>query len=280
MVTSPPVSVHGGHSGQFCSHARDTLEEIINAYIENGFPWVGITEHIPPPSDRFAYPEELDAGLDAAAQYERFAAYIRTCRDLQDRCRDQIRIHVGIETETYSGSREWIRRLVATFSPDYIVGSAHHVDDMPFDTNPDAYARAAEQFGGRDALYMRYFDQQYTMIRELKPRVVGHLDIIRIFDPDYHARLVKPKIWERIQRNLELIASLGLILDFNLRPLSKGMPEPYLAPPILTAAISLGINIVPGDDSHGVSDIATHIHSGIAILRSAGSTLVWKEPCP
>ena len=41
------VSVHGGHSGQFCHHATDTLEEIIQQYIAKQFPWVGITEHAP-----------------------------------------------------------------------------------------------------------------------------------------------------------------------------------------------------------------------------------------
>ena len=59
------VSVHGGHSGEFCCHAMDSLEEIVTAYIERGFDWVGITEHIPPVDDRFRYPEEIKAGLNA-----------------------------------------------------------------------------------------------------------------------------------------------------------------------------------------------------------------------
>ena len=56
--------------------------------------------------------------------------------------------------------------------------------------------------GGLDGLYATYFDQQYEMIRTLKPRVVGHLDIIRIYDPDYRSRLVKPILWRKIVRNL------------------------------------------------------------------------------
>jgi histidinol-phosphatase (PHP family) len=65
---------------------------------------------------------------------------------------------------------------------------------------------------------------------------VGHLDIIRIYDPDYRSRLVKPAVWERIVRNLRLVKQLGLILDFNLRPLSRGEEEPYLSAPILKKA--------------------------------------------
>ena len=82
MMTSPhPVSVHGGHSGQFCSHARDTLEAVIRAYIHQGYPWVGITEHMPPADDAFVYPEEKRSGLNAAALMDRFVDYMTTCRD-------------------------------------------------------------------------------------------------------------------------------------------------------------------------------------------------------
>ena len=59
-------------------------------------------------------------------------------------------------------------------------------------------------FGGIDQFYAAYFDRQYEMIRVLRPRVIGHLDIVRIHDPDYRSRLVKPVIWEKIVRNLEL----------------------------------------------------------------------------
>ncbi len=31
------VSIHGGHSGEFCSHAQDSLEEMVQEYIRQGF---------------------------------------------------------------------------------------------------------------------------------------------------------------------------------------------------------------------------------------------------
>jgi hypothetical protein len=60
----------------------------------------------------------------------------------------------------------------------------------------------------------------------LTPRVVGHLDIVRIYDPDYRSRLIKPVIWERSSAIWKLVKQLGLILDFNLRPLSRGEKSP------------------------------------------------------
>ena len=72
-----------------------------------------------------------------------------------------------------------------TFEPDYIVGSVHFVADMGFDYSKEQYDKTAEAVGGLDALYCEYFDLQYEMIEFLKPAVVCHFDLIRIFDPEY-----------------------------------------------------------------------------------------------
>ena len=159
-----------------------------------------------------------------------------------------------------------------------MVGSVHHVKDIPFDYSHRCYVEAADRCGGLDGLYAAYFDQQHEMIRALKPSVVGHLDIIRIYDPDYRSRLVKPVIWEKIVSNLEWVKRLDLILDFNLRPLSRGEDEPYLSAPILKKASELGIDIVPGDDSHGVDTIGAHMHSAITMLAEAGVCTDWRKP--
>jgi histidinol-phosphatase (PHP family) len=278
MSTPLPVSIHGGHSGQFCSHASNTLEEIVLAYIDQGYPWVGITEHMPPVSDEFVYPEEKSAGLNTAALENRFARYMTACRRLQVKYAQSIRIYVGFETETYRGSIDFARQLIDTYSPDYVVGSVHHIKDISFDSGKHFYKEAAFRCGGLDELYAAYFDRQYDMIRTLQPRVVGHLDIIRIHDPDYRRRLLKPVIWEKIVRNLNLIKQLDLILDFNLRPLSRGLDEPYLAAPILKKAFELGIDIVPGDDSHGVADIGANMPRAFEILQAAGIGTSWRTP--
>ena len=61
-------------------------------------------------------------------------------------------------------------------------------------------------------MYEKYFDLQYEMIKELKPFVVGHFDLIRIHDKTYEQRLLSPPVHERILRNLFLIKKLGLVM--------------------------------------------------------------------
>ncbi|MCP3953096.1 MAG: histidinol-phosphatase [Desulfobacterales bacterium] len=272
------VSVHGGHSGEFCCHARDFLEDIVKAYVRQRFTWVGITEHMPPVSDAFMYPDERASGWDAGRLYDRFEDYMTTAGDLKARYAGELDIYVGFETEFMTRSLPFTRRLIETFRPDYFVGSLHHVNDISFDFSREDYLRAVEDQGGIDNLYERYFDQQYELIDALNPAVIGHFDLIRIYDEDYKARLEKPEIALKIDRNLALIAERGLILDFNLAALSKGMDEPYISAGILEKAKHMGIAVVPGDDSHSVDTVGRHMEKGIELLNGLGFSTTWKRP--
>lgn len=49
---------HHSHSGQFCAHAKGTLEEMIQAAIAKGFDTFALTEHMPR-DDEDLYPEEV-----------------------------------------------------------------------------------------------------------------------------------------------------------------------------------------------------------------------------
>jgi histidinol-phosphatase (PHP family) len=272
------VSVHGGHSGEFCLHARDGLTDILDAYIAQGFEWVGISEHMPPPDSACRYPEECAAGLSVADLEARFARYLDSARSLQRRLAGRITIFVGAETEACPGAIDHARRLCREHRPDYLVGSVHHVAGYNFDASAGQWQAAATALGGVEALYLAYFDRQLELIEALAPAVVGHFDLVRLFDPEYPRRLTQPAIWRRIERNLQRIRSLDLILDFNVRALLKGAGEPYISRPILERARELGIAVVPGDDSHGVATVGARLDDGIALLRQLGFDTRWRRP--
>ncbi len=116
------------------------------------------------------------------------------------------------------------------------------------------------------------------MIKALKPFIVGHFDLIRIYDEDYKKRLLLPEIDQRIKRNLKLIKSLNLVMDFNLRPLARGEQEPYITTSILKTVKKMGIPVVPGDDSHSVSEAGRHVGRAIEILQAYGFETQWPDP--
>ena len=273
------VSVHGGHSGQFCNHASDTLEEIIQLYIEKQFAWVGITEHTPVIiEESLYYPDEKKSSLTPKLILERFGNYMQECRRLQKKYQGAIHIFSAMEIETYTGYEQFVPYLISRFQPDYIVGSVHFVDDIGFDYSPSFYEKAVQAVGDIDELYCRYFDQQYEMITILEPSVVGHFDLIRIFDREYKSRLLKPQILKKIERNLELIRKLDLIMDLNLRPMYKGAEEPYISRSILRLARELDIAVIPGDDCHGLNTVGNYLNEGIKILSDLGFDTNWRKP--
>ncbi len=272
------VSVHGGHSGEFCSHAENNLEEVIQEYIKKNFLWVGITEHVPPYDDKFVYPHEKKVGLCAKTMQEKFHRYIALCKNLKKKYKDKIEVLVAFETEAYEGAFDYAEFLIEKYSPDFFVGSVHHVNEQDFDTSKEMYQKALVKSGGIDQLYLDYFDKQYEMINRLKPPVVGHFDLIRLYDPYYKLRLQKKLIWTRIVRNLKLIKELDLILDFNLRSLLKGGTEPYISEEILDEAFKRGIKVAPGDDSHGISSVGLNFARGAALLIEKGFPSTWPKP--
>ena len=50
---------HHSHSGQFCAHAKNTLEEMVQAAIARRMRSFALTEHMPRHKEDF-YPEEAD----------------------------------------------------------------------------------------------------------------------------------------------------------------------------------------------------------------------------
>ena len=249
------ISLHGGHSGQYCDHARDTLADIVAAYHGAGFECVGLTEHMPPFGEAGLYPDEVELGRSAGWMEARFARYVAEARSLAREYTDRMRVLVGMESEWYPGCACWVPQLRQRHALDYVVGSVHHVRGTCFDFSRESYEQTRDQCGGLGRLYAAYFDAQLEMLEALRPEVVGHFDLIRLHDPDYLRTMAEPEVWARIMRNLEWIGQAGAILDINARALLKGQPEPYVCAPILDAAARIGIAACYGDDAHGVADV-------------------------
>jgi len=248
-------SLHGGHSAAFCDHAKDPLDELVSAYAAAGFGLVALTEHMPPVSNRWRYPDEVALGRDAAWMAGRFAAYVAHARQLQQLWAGQMTLLVGMETEWYEGAGPWIALLRQVHRLEMVVGSVHHVAGLCFDASEADYARVVREVGGQRELYLAYFDAQLEMLEAVRPEVVGHFDLVRIFDPQGQESLTAPEVWSRVVRNLEAVRDLGAVLDANVAGWRKGGAEIFPCSLIVRAARDLGIPVAYGDDAHAVAHV-------------------------
>lgn len=156
-----------------------------------------------------------------------FEEFVKEARRLQGKYKDKISLIVGLETEVIrEDSVDRIRRLRKDLQLDYIVGSVHHVDGVPTDFSLELFEKAEDRAGGTEQVMCRYFDQQYQLLRELNPEVVGHFDLIRLYRPDFE---FTDLIWEKIVRNIDFGISYGALFEINTAGASprKNLKYPY-----------------------------------------------------
>ncbi|CZR69728.1 related to histidinol-phosphatase [Phialocephala subalpina] len=270
-------SMHS-HSGQFCpGHAKDELETVIQAAIARGMITFGLTEHMPR-EEKDLYPEEITAGLTTAPLFPRHEAYLIEAQRLRAKYAGQINILIGFEGEYIRPSYS---TLVNSFASnpciDYFIGSVHHVHEIPIDYDKSMYAQAREAAGGTDEkLFEDYFDLQFEMLNVLKPKVVGHFDLIRLLAEDPNGDLKGMKgVWEKVERNLRLVVEQGGLLEVNSAGLRKGLKEPYPGRSICDVFLGMGGKLTLSDDSHGVDHVGTNYLGMIAYLKSLGVEEVW-----
>ncbi|KAH8172106.1 PHP domain-containing protein [Sarocladium implicatum] len=267
------------HSGQFCpGHAKDNLEDIIRHAISIGYKTMGLTEHMPRYEDQDMYPEEREAGLSVLPP--RHEAYLVEAQRLQKAYASQIHILIGFEGEFIRPSfTEHVQRLAAPPVVDYFIGSVHHVHSIPIDYDAEMYAaavKASSKGGTEEGLFEDYYDLQYEMLKSLKPRIVGHFDLIRLMSSEPGKDLKQWKgVWEKVVRNLRIVKETGGWLECNTSGLRKGLAEPYPCRQIAEEWLKMGGKFTMSDDSHGIAQVATNYARATEYLASLGVEEVW-----
>lgn len=285
------ISLHGGHSREFSAHASSSLTELIETAIQRGITTYGITDHAPISGARFLYHDELEAGLDLPARFAQFDAYAEASREAVDVFAGRIELLRGFEAEvvptaTYVTDMQQLRQRHGF---DYIVGSVHWVNELPIDLSPEAFEDAVTRLGGLESLLVRYYRQLAEMVEQLRPEVIGHFDLPRLYSADHDAHTAA-SVRAAIDHALHVTAEVGSLIELNTAAYRKGLADPYPAPPIVGRASELGIAFTFGDDSHHVDHVAAnlerareyllahHVDSVGTLRREAGSVIRTEVP--
>ncbi len=276
MVREPwRVSLHGGHSGEFCEHATGRLCEVLEAAIAAGYHTFGVSEHAPRSESRFLYDSEKEKGFTTARLQQDFEAYAGAVHELSEQFAGRLVVLRGFEAEVVpaQGYQEEMLGYNQRFGFDYMVGSVHYVDEISIDSERAEFERALEACGGLEALAVRYYETVAQMVAALKPDVVGHLDLIRKnAGPD--SSLDTLKIRRAADRALEAVREHASILDLNTAGYRKGLGSPYPAPWLVKRANEMGIPFCFGDDSHGPSQVGAGLDEARQYLLENGVAAV------
>ena len=288
---------HHSHSGQFCGHAANTLEEVVQNAISKSMTTFCLTEHVARERADFYPEEENDHTPETLTKL--YDDFYQEARRLQTAYAAQIQLFVGFEGEWIrDSSRGTINDLLEKYDMDLFVGSVHHVHAVPIDYDTPLYHKARELAGGSDErIFGDYLDAQYEMVKALRPPVVGHFDLIRLKsdEPDRSFQ-TWPAVWNKVIRNLRFIAGYAGVLELNSSSLRKGMREPYPQVEIcevihtarnslenvlilcssqillimLQAFLVMGGRFTLSDDSHGIEQVGLNYGKVLDAVKKAG----------
>jgi histidinol-phosphatase (PHP family) len=251
-------------------------------------------------SSNKSWNDQIEANQTPEDLYKIFDAYYKEAMRLKHKYASEITIFVGFECDYIRpASTGVIEDLLRQYNWDMFVGSVHHVHTIPIDFDRPLYEKARRAAGGTDELlFQAYFDEQFDMLRALKPPIVGHFDLIRLKSDDPECSFQQwDGVWERILRNLAFIQSYGGLMELNSASLRKGLSEPYPNAEIskvrdLKQNMTIGRKLTYShqvflekngrftlsDDSHSVDQVMLNYDRVLQFVRKIGiSTLHFLE---
>lgn len=269
---APPwrVSLHGGHSGQFCDHAVGQLREVLDAAVAADMAVFGTSEHVPRSLPHLLYEDEVRMGWTIDTLAEKFDAYADLSAELIDEYADRLTVLRGFELEVVPEAT-WFDEMTGYRDRgfDFVVGSVHHVDEILIDGPTPLFERAMEGRGGLEPLAVAYYEAIADMALRFRPDVVGHLDLVRKNGHRYGDVTTAP-VRAAALRALDAVAEAGAILDLNVAAFRKGLPTPYPDRWLVAEAVERGVPFCFGDDSHGPEQVGAGLERGRDYLLECG----------
>ncbi|CAO3572643.1 unnamed protein product [Mortierella alpina] len=303
-------------------HATGTLEQVVQSAIQRNFTTYGLSEHMPRYKPEQLYPEEAHLTVaDLEKMYDDFlqeahrlqgqyasqiclligleteyfdAQSIPLVQRLrQTRAIPAAAVTTASTTTTISSGTEGLNNInnnnnnnslgvVSLPQVQYIVGSLHHVHNIPLDFSQELYLKALDVVGqgSWETLFREYFNTQFEMLQGLEPEVVGHLDLVRIFfgaikghqhghghahvhdqeqeqgqGIDTNDNRLTEELWTLVKRNVDFVIAYGGLFELNSRAWKKGLADAYPQRDILEYILSRNGRITLSDDSHGPNDV-------------------------
>lgn len=294
LISRMPHS-HHSHSGQFCSHAKDTLAQVLSRAHSLGFTHFHVSEHVPRQNPTELYPEEVDAEITPEQLRSTFESYLKEARRLQKEYAGSLHVLVGCETENISspGTLDYLAQVLGSDDKakpesigkgvvDYIVGSLHHTNTIPIDFDRETFDKSVSSFESTSSstddahlrLIDRYLDDQLEVLQRLRPEVIGHFDLFRLFTPQLQLQGTT-RIWAKVERNVSFAVEYGALFECNAAAFRKGWNTSYPAKEVLDLIIGMGGRVCLSDDSHGVQAVGLNYMKLRRYLMDAGVQTIW-----
>jgi histidinol-phosphatase (PHP family) len=195
--------------------------------------------------------------------------YLAEINRLKEQYKGKIQIYLGCEEDAFS--------LVDRSKVDYLIGSLHYVYAggayYSVDSGYHYLEKCLEVFkNDRLALARSYYDTFCKYIRERKPDVIGHFDLITKFDESNPPLFLGDAAYEKLaERYIGEAAKTGCIFEVNTGAIVRGLrTAPYPNENLLRVLKKAGARLMLSSDSHSADTLDAYFEEAKALLRQVG----------
>ncbi|GAA0133907.1 histidinol-phosphatase HisJ [Paenibacillus sp. YSY-4.3] len=258
-----------GHTHtHFCLHGSgEHAERFVQQAIQKGFNQYSFTEHSPLPEKLVkSLPNDRDYVNALAMKYGDIDNYLEMCVSLQQKYSSSIDLMIGLELDFIQGMESFTRELLDQYghrmqdsilSVHFLIGKNgwRCVDSNPIDFKDGLI----DYYGSVENVYHAYFDAVEESIDAdlgpYKPKRISHLTLVEKFKRVYPLQN-QDACRDKIVKLLKKIKTKNYELDVNIAGLYKPhCGDTYPTQWIIEEALTLGIPLVYGSDSHSVADV-------------------------
>lgn len=233
-----------------CNHASGTPREFALRAYELGCKYFGFSDH-----------GFMNYDLEYRMSKAQIPFYQALINEVRAEFKGKMDILLGYEAD-YMSDKTLMRDEINHAKCDYLIGSVHFLNTWGFD-NPAFIAK----YSGMDidTLYKDYFEALCAMIKSGLFDIVGHIDLIKIFNH-------RPKRDVRFyaQLAIKLAKSKNMAIELNTAGYRKPCNELYPSDEILELMANEGVKITFGSDAHSTAQIGLNMDKAIAKAREFG----------
>ncbi len=237
------------HTHTTGSDGKVEAEEWIKLAIKKKFKVLGITDHY------YFPPGFRDWGNEFYSD-----EHYRKLKDLKEKYKNKITILVNVEFDWLEDYKEWIKNEATRRTYDYRFISIHFIkvgkDYPPLDNDEETFQKIVKDLGGIKKVVKKYYSELRKAIKTGWFDVVGHLDLIKIWNKDNKYFSGKESWYRReVEKTLKLIKKKNMKMDLNSKGFGKPCREQYPSLEILKEAQRMGIPFLIGTDAHKLEEL-------------------------
>lgn len=254
------MRISSAHVHSTYCDGKNTVREMIEAAIGNGFTGVGISSH---------GVQDFDLPY-CMPSFEVEKQYKQEVRRLAEVYADKIKVWLGVERDCYS--------LSDPSGYDYFIASQHYVmfdkTWLPVNADKKEIDYVLEKYCGGDVykIIEKYFDVFTKYIIEKRPNIVGHFDIIKRLNDSYaYFDMDDLRYIDLAKSAMRKIIGHCDMLEINTSMIERrGVQYMYPSPQLLRFWQNLGGDIIINSDCHYKELMTSGYTMAIEEARKAG----------